>query len=230
MYQYFIFNGINSLDMGVHMLKAPSIDKAEKRVNEIEMAGKNGVLHEDLGCYSNYTKTAECILMDRNKLDDVCNWLNGYGEVIFSSEPEKVYRAFIKNQIPFNNVLLGINDFIVLFDVYPLKYSVNKTDEEIELTTGASIYNHATYYSEPIITVYGSGNINLVINGITYVLTTVTDYITINSEVQEVYRDGVNSNSQYTADDFPILQCGDNTISWTGNVTKVKIEPNWRWL
>lgn len=56
MYQYFIWNGINSLDMGVVMLKAPSIFMPERRVNEIEIAGSNGILHEDTGTFANYTK------------------------------------------------------------------------------------------------------------------------------------------------------------------------------
>lgn len=30
--------------------------------------------------------------------------------------------------------------------------------------------------------------------------------------------------------DFPVLLPGQNAISWTGNVTKVEIQPNWRSL
>lgn len=30
--------------------------------------------------------------------------------------------------------------------------------------------------------------------------------------------------------DFPTLLPGSNAISWTGNVTKVVIQPNWRYL
>ena len=30
--------------------------------------------------------------------------------------------------------------------------------------------------------------------------------------------------------DFPTLLSGSNAISWTGNVTKVVIQPNWRYL
>ena len=230
MYQYFIFNGINSLDMGVHMLKAPSVDRAEKRVNEIEIAGRNGMLYEDLNTYLNYTKTAECILMDRKKIDKVCSWLNGYGEVIFSSEPDKVYRAFIKNQIPINNVLIGLDDFIVLFDVYPLKYSVNKASEKLTVIEPTTVYNYGTYYSEPVITVYGAGNITLTINDNQFGLLNVNGYITINSEIMEVYKDKVNCNNQFSAMDFPRFEVGKNEIAFIGNVQKIEIEPNWRWL
>lgn len=230
MYQYFKFKGINSLDMGVVMLKAPSIYKPKKRVNEIEIAGKNGVLHEDLGSFENYTKECECHVMDKSNIDKICGWLTGYGEVVFSSEPDKVYRVFIKNQIPFNNILLNINDFLVQFDTYPLKYSVNKADEEITLTSGTTIYNKGTYYSEPIITVYGSGNITLTINGINYTLNSVDGYVTVNSEIQEVYKDSVNKNNTFIADDFPKFNVGENSFSFTGNVTKIEIQPQWRWL
>ena len=230
MYQYFTFKGINSLDMGVVMLKAPSIYKPTKKVNEIEIAGRNGILHEDTNTYENYTKEAECHVMDRSKIDDVCAWLNGYGEVIFSSEPDKVYRTFIKNQIPFNNILLNLNDFLVQFDCFPFKYSVNRADEEKTLTAPTTIYNQGTVYSEPTITIYGTGNVTLTINGKDYTLSGIDGYVTINSEMQEVYKGNVNKNNSYGAMDFPRFEVGANAINWTGNVTRVEIEPKWRWL
>lgn len=230
MFQHFIFKGINSLDMGVVMLKAPSIIKPEKRVNEIEISGRNGVLHDDTETYLNYTKECECHVMDRSKIDDVCSWLNGYGEVIFSSEPDKIYRVFIKNQIPFNNILLNINDFLVQFDTYPLKYNVNKSDDEIILTSGTTIFNKGTYYSDPIITVFGSGNITLNINNNKFVLNDVDRYVTINSEIQEVHKDKVNKNNTFQADSFPIFKVGANSFSFTGNVERIEIQPQWRWL
>lgn len=230
MYQYFTFKGINSLDMGVVMLKAPSIYKPSKKVNEIEIAGRNGILHEDTNAYENYTKEAECYVTDRSKIDEVCAWLNGYGEVTFSSEADKIYRAFIKNQIPFNNILLNLNDFLVQFDCFPFKYSVNKADEEMSLTTGTTIYNQGTVYSEPVITIFGTGDVTIKINDKDFTVTGIDGYVTINSEVQEVYKDSTNKNNSFSALDFPKFQVGANTISWIGNVEKVEIQPSWRWL
>ena len=141
--------------MGVVMLKAPSIFIPQRKINEIKVSGRNGVLHEDEKTYQNYTKDAECHVMDRSQIDEVCGWLTGFGEVIFSSEPDKVYRAYIKNQIEFGSILKNINDFLVQFDVEPFKYSVAE---------------------------------------------------------------------------FPRFEVGKNEISWTGNVSKIKIQPRWRWL
>lgn len=230
MYQYFIWNGIKSTDMGVVMLKAPSISIPQRRVSEIKVSGRNGVLHEDDKTYGNYTKEAECHVMDRSQIDAVCSWLTGFGEVVFSSEPDKVYRAYIKNLISFENILKNINDFIIQFDTHPFKYNINPFADELTLTAPTIIRNGGTVYSEPIITVYGSGDINLSINGVDFPLYGVNESITIDSEMMEVFKGTANQNSKYGGETFPRFEVGENAISWTGNVTKIEIQPKWRWL
>lgn len=230
MYQYFIWNGIKSTDMGVIMLKAPSISIPQRRVNEIKVSGRNGTLHEDEQTFGNYTKEAECHVMDRSQIDEVCKWLTGFGEVIFSSEPDKVYRAYIKNQISFGSILKNINDFLIQFDVQPFKYRANPFRDDLELTAPTIIRNSGTVYAEPIITVYGSGDITLSINDVDYPLYGVSEYITIDSEMMEVFKENMNQNSKYGGETFPRFDVGENAISWTGNVTKVEIDPKWRWL
>ncbi len=230
MYQYFIWNGIKSTDMGVIMLKAPSISIPQRRVNEIKVSGRNGTLHEDEQTFENYTKEAECHVMDRSQIDEVCKRLTGFGEVIFSSEPDKVYRAYIKNQISFGSILKNINDFLIQFDVQPFKYRANPFRDDLELTAPTIIRNSGTVYSEPIITVYGSGDITLSINDVDYPLYGVNESITIDSEMMEVFKGNANQNSKYGGETFPRFEVGENAISWTGNVEKVEIHPKWRWL
>ena len=100
-------------------------------------------------------------------------------------------------------------------------------------TKNTEIYNKGTEKSEPIITVYGSGDITLGINDIEYILEGVEDYITIDSSNMEVYKDSMELNSQndkYKSRDFPIFNIGFNSISFSGNVSKIEIEPEWRWV
>ena len=54
--------------------------------------------------------------------------------------------------------------------------------------------------------------------------------VLIYTEMMEVYKDDENKNNSFTADDFPVFEVGENTISWTGNVERIEIQPNWRWL
>lgn len=233
MSEYFIFKGIKSSDLGIIVTAVPPIIKPEKRVNQIKIPGCNGVLHQDEGTYSNYTKDVECAIKNRNRKIDYSfldEWLDGYGELIFSSEPNVVYRAMANNQISVSGVIKSFAKFLIQFDVQPFKYSVNKDNDFLTLTESTTIYNKGTYYSEPIITVCGTGDITLTINDIDYSLNSIDGYVTINSEIQEVYKDNTNKNNTFMADDFPYLKVGANSISFAGNVTKIEIIPNWRYL
>ncbi|MCQ4936772.1 distal tail protein Dit [Anaerotignum propionicum] len=235
MQPYFTFKGIRSTDMGIIVTKVPPITKPERTVSEIKIPGRNGVLHNDEGTYLNYTKEVECAIKNKGKnvpqyAEKINAWLDGYGEITFSNEPDKSYRVMVKNQMDMNGVLNSFSKFLIQFDCFPFKYSVNKADEEKTLTTPATIYNQGTIYSEPIITVYGTGNVTITINGTGYTITGISGYVTINSEIQEVYKDTTNKNNSFSALDFPRFQVGANTISWTGSVTRLEIKPNWRWL
>lgn len=219
--------------MGIIVTAVPPIIKPEKRVNQIKIPGRQGVLHQDEGTYSNYTKDIECAIKNRTMKVDYSTidaWLDGYGELTFSTEPNFVYRAMANNQISISGVAKSFSKFLVQFDVYPFKYSANPFNDFLTLTSPSTIYSKGTFYSEPIITVYGTGSATLIINGINYTLSDIDGYVTINSEIQEVYKDKINKNNTFSGEDFPRLEVGKNEISFTGNVTKIEIEPNWRFL
>ena len=102
--------------------------------------------------------------------------------------------------------------------------------DALELTAPTTIRNSGTVYSEPLITVYGSGDVTLNINGNPYPLRNVQESITIDSEMMEVFKEDTNQNGKYGGVEFPRFEVGKNEISWTGNVSKIKIQPRWRWL
>ena len=122
------------------------------------------------------------------------------------------------------------NSFLLQFKVQPFKYNINPFADELTLTAQTIIRNGGTVYSEPIITVYGSGDITLTINEKDFPLYSVDGSITIDSEMMEVFKGTANQNSKYGGETFPRLEVGENAISWTGNVSRVEIQPKWRWL
>ena len=83
--------------------------------------------------------------------------------------------------------------------------------------------------AEPIITVIGSGEITLIVDMTIVELSDVNGEITIDSVLQEAYS-GMTPMNGCMSGDFPTLPPGNSTISWTGNVTFLKVEPNWRYL
>ena len=57
----------------------------------------------------------------------------------------------------------------------------------------------------------------------------ISGSITLDSELQEAYSGTTSMNSAMSGE-FPILKPGVNAISWTGNVTRIEVKPNWRYL
>ncbi|WP_418203379.1 hypothetical protein [Anaerotignum faecicola] len=227
---WFTFKGIDSREMGVIVTAMPETVRAERRIESITVAGRNGSLHTDEGVYESYDRTMECALIKRARLDEITAWLVGSGEMTFSTEPDKVYRVTIANKISIAQMMRVFQKFQVVMDTQPFKYSVNAAGDALELTAPTTIRNSGTVYSEPLITVFGSGDITLTVNGADFPLYGVQESITIDSEMMEVFKGSTNQNGKYGGVDFPRFEVGKNEISWTGNVSKIKIQPRWRWL
>lgn len=227
---WFTFKGVDSREMGVIVTAMPETVRAERRIESITVAGRNGSLHTDEGVYESYDRTMECALIKRAKLDEITAWLVGSGGMTFSTEPDKVYRVTIANKISIAQMMRVFQKFQVVMDTQPFKYSVNAAGDALELTAPTTIRNSGTVYSEPIITVYGSGDITLTVNGADFPLYGVQESITIDSEMMEVFKEDTNQNGKYGGVEFPRFEVGKNEISWTGNVSKIKIQPRWRWL
>ena len=91
------------------------------------------------------------------------------------------------------------------------------------------LVNPGSAYSEPVIVVNGSGDITLIINGEFIELTDIEGGITLNSEILEAYHADTLMN-EHMDGEFPLLKPGNNLISWSGDVTSLVIQPNWRYL
>lgn len=224
---YFTFKNIDSSNYLI-VNKLPPIFKAAKDIELIEVQGKDGFLTNDLGSYKGIIKTVECTIRDLSNIDYICGWLSGGGEVIFSNEPTKIYKATIKNQIQFNKVIREFHSFIIQFECQPHKYST--ANDLITLTTSpVNLNNATTVNSKPIIKIYGTGTIVLTINSRAIHLSNVVGYVTIDSDIVDAYKDYTSMNSNMIGE-FPELIVGTNNLAWTGTVSKIEITPNWRYL
>ena len=91
------------------------------------------------------------------------------------------------------------------------------------------VTNPGSVYAEPILTVYGSGDITLMVGTTIVELENISGSIVIDSALQEAYQ-GTTLMNDHMNGEFPRLKPGANAISWTGTLTKVVIQPNWRFL
>lgn len=120
-------------------------------------------------------------------------------------------------------------NYRVAFTLKPFRYGLD--NDWIELSSGDTVENVGTWYSKPVIELTGTeGSFTLTCNDVEYKLTNLLATVNVDSSRFIVY-DG--SNRLLIGHDegkFPFLNVGDNTISWTGTATRVRIKTNWRYI
>lgn len=217
---------------GLIITETPPISKPKMKVNKIEIDGRDGDIIEKLG-YESYTKNIGIGLTKNFDIDEVIKYFTGDGELIISDEPNKVYIASIYDDVDYEK-LLTMRKATIKFYVQPFKYLKSESIVEQTITTQTSINveNVGLEISKPIITLEGTGTIEISINNKTIFKYTFPDNETkvlIDSIEEEAYLEGVYKNRNMLGE-FPKLQVGENIITWTGTITKIKIEPKSRWL
>lgn len=230
----FEFGGKNSFtDYGILITKRPSIPSPKRRIANVVVPGRNSSLRFDENTYEDITITVECSLKEGslpNKIDDVKGWLIGTGEssLIFDFQTDRKYVAQVVNAIDFTQAYRYFSKFVIVFNCQPFKYAVNNSS--INLIAAGKVINSGTIYSEPIIKIVGNGDITLNIQSQIVKFKGIADHIILDSPQQNAYnQSGENLNNKVTGE-FPVLSVGENNISWSGNVSKLEITPNWRWL
>lgn len=105
-----------------------------------------------------------------------------------------------------------------------------------DTTTSLNITNSGNYFSRPTLTLTGSGTINLSLNNNQIFVINLGDTlstITIDTNAMEAYSGTpetlMNRSVNGDYNNF-MLNVGSNTISWSGNLTKIVINNYSRWI
>ena len=99
--------------------------------------------------------------------------------------------------------------------------------------TSFNVVNRGNVESRPVMTIYGTGTIKLIINDVELFTLTMGEagYITIDSAEMEAYKGDTLMNRSVVGDyDKLVLRQGTNKVSWTGNLTRIDIEKYGRWI
>lgn len=242
----------------------PEINVPARKSTMIQVPGVSGdyVLDED--AYENTDMNLEIIFKTdtENEVGPMRELITysfdsgGYIPLELYFDPERIYHVKTTSGPNFRMsgqwpliVLYAVDLTVKPFKTYKEDFSLSLPADPLndkwwtEDTTGYSyidngetlkINNPAQYSAQPIITLYGVGNITLTVNGKNYEFQDVDDHIVVDSTVEEAYKftveDGiVNRNDKMFSRTFPYLIPGDNTISATG-ATTIVIEGRWRTL
>lgn len=235
---YFIYKGVDSRDMNLIIENDVSYPSPESDIELIEVVGRDG----DLAVDNKRLKGVDFSLPVVIKTSDnttvnktahkINQWLKsdvGWHTLRISVDDDYEYIAMIYEQFDIQETLKNYGRTIITFRLKPFKRRTG--EKEIIITNGTILHNPEDRPSKPLIHIIGQGDITVKKNGEDwFILRSVQDYITIDSEMMGVYKDDLAQFNKMVGvlnPMFPLLDKGDNEITWVGNVTKFEITPRW---
>ena len=228
-----IIDNVFATQFDLHIVNRVNIPVSQKEIETISIVGRNGTLTKELG-FLDRNITVNFNFKTRNRDDNMSKKIRNITSLIlnakkisFTDDKEVYYKVKAVSISDIERNLRVLGSFSVTFTVDPFAYY--NINSKITIASHSKIYNIGTYTSEPYIKVFGSGNVTLNINNKELTLKDINGFIEIDSELKETFKDNVSKNNKKVGE-YPAFFVGENTISWTGNITKIEIDPRWRFL
>ena len=231
MNDWFEWNGVRCTQYGIHVSELPPPTIPSERATYTNVPGRPGSLTtlEGEDVYEDVVLTAQCFLSDPTKIPAIAAWLKGSGRVAFAHRQGGFYYARIANQISFEKILRGNphRSFAVNFRCKPFWYQtdvdpVTFTTSTSTIDNPGSVYRaghyrvrHRRHHAHGRHDHCGTGR---------YFRQHHAGFGITGSLLRHDWHERRHERG------VPTLKPGMNAISWTGNVTRVEVKPNWRCL
>lgn len=235
MTSYFEFAGRRSDEFGLVIEYVPHHTAAKRRVETVEIPGRNGLLLHDTGTYEHVTQTYEVWFhADRLPPAEAARqlklWLlqgTGYQTLRDSYDPEVFRRAVFTGPMDLEILFRRYVRFELEFDCMPQRF-LDAGAFPVQVQNGGILLNRYMP-ALPKLVVTGSGAGTVTVGEYAVGISDIPPGgITIDSDIQDAYSGMTNANGLISVPSgFPRLEGGANKIQWTGGVTAVQITPRW---
>ncbi|WP_277630403.1 phage tail domain-containing protein [Atopococcus tabaci] len=235
---YFEYKGVLSTDFYLYIQNDISFPSPEADIEFVEIPGRDGELAISNNRLKGVSFPIPVILnLPANQtIEDVStrisNWLKndiGWYPLRFSGSDDYEYIALFYEQFDIKENLETYGRTVLNFRLKPYKRLLK--DREIAMENGQTVLNTGYRQSKPLIEIEAVGDVTLQNNGKDWlILRGVDGSITVDSEMMTVYKgDRLQADKMIgtLSPMFPLLDIGENAITWTGNVTRVTITPRW---
>lgn len=228
---YMIINGFNTSTLpGCVVTDFGKVEAAKPKGEKATLYGVNGSYRVLDGSFDSYERTFTLHVKKMVEISSILDKFQSNDNVLeFSYQLGSLFYAnFLTASFePFGNHAWKLE---IKLDMQPFRYQ--KDVDPVILTASGTINNPGTIYSEPIIEIEGNGDVSLTIGRKTMHLSIIGKAtIDCRQGKQNIYNaNGAVQNTLRKRGGFFEIPVGRNGVTYTGNVRKVTIRPNWRYL
>ena len=232
MRNYFTLAGVDSRSFGVYISGQGTFSAPRREYNMIPIPGRNGDLVGNEKRFENLELTYPafiCTNFDTN-IRDFRNFLLslvGYQTFSDSYHTDEFRKVLYEGEFePEVERMNNAGQFEIVFNCKPQRY-LNSGTNVTTLTQNGTISNPTRFDSQPLLRVYGAGQLG--VNGDTITISSSDVYTDIDYELMDCFKGLTNKNKfvSFSSYNFPVLKPGVNSISLGAGITKVEITPRW---
>lgn len=226
------WHGVSSDDVCVRVERYPSFMVPARKQEIISVPGRNRDIVIQQDAFENIRQRYEIyISAERPKIPAISHlvtqWLcyPGYNKLVDSYWLDSYYMAIYSGGLEVENILNRFGRATIEFNCGPQRF-LNSGEVTVSLSSPTTITNDYAFDALPLIKVLGTGSGTLTVGDTVISLAGISDYIMLDSDVQNAYKGVENQNGKMTGE-FPKLHSGENLVTWTGDITGVEITPRW---
>lgn len=236
---YFVFNGVNSLDMGLVVEKVPGRRIAEKDMESFQVAGRSEPLHIWKQSWKPYPVKYKCWFRGTSperQLHEIAEWLHSApvrSRLEDSYDGTVFHYATYQGGADVDVLMRAVGKFTVEFEVGAQAYLKKYEDGKLFPASGGTISNPGSFPTKPLIRVMTDG---VLVGGTVKIgtgrmtiswLTSNKREIWVDCEEQEAWEvvDGetISTNSWIYGADYLKIQPGSNAVEFSGGIESVTI-------
>lgn len=227
-----VYRNHSSTDFGIFVNDPRTRVHPDSDAQKQHVIGHNGDFRTNNDAFNNVTETFACTVIRNPQIyktwdqfdDAIMDWLQIGADqpdyLQFTADPDWAYYAMAQPYTLTPDSVDSLKATLnLIFDCDPLMYSIRGLEWK-KLPESGIIYNSTARTVHPEFHIKGSGDFQLIVNGMSYYLDDVEDEIWIRSDgnCYELDSEGVKEladmKARFVNGDSPEFLCGKNTVEF----------------
>lgn len=222
----FYFNERFNDDLGLVVSAPINYPYTNEDIEEVQVDGMSGTYTIKKGTYPNKVVNVQISIVSFkdfwSKLDLISEWLTEINDnKLICEQRNKAYRVKYVNVGDVVRDLIAGGSSTITFTCEPFLEEIE--EYEIDITNVREYYYEGTKEGEILLEIWATGNIQIIINGEVVQIENVQGYVRLDSKYMNCLNED-KTNKQFIGQ-FPLLIKGENTISYSGNISKIIMFP-----